>query len=368
MKIAYISGAYIPDRGADSVHVMSMCQALAALGQDVTLLVRPGKEPVADDFTFYGVRRCFRIVKIDRPQVRVWGALVNARHAGKRSAKEAPDLIYAREPYGLSFAIRSGIPFVYESHWVPRHFVERALFRWMFAQPNFRKVVFISKCLRELWRKQIPSLRDDQTLVLHDAANLLEAVGLPTVSVPVGRMQIGYVGAFLPGYGIEIIAELAKRNPQWDFHIVGGREPAIREFRERTASIPTLKFHGFVPPGLLHQQYRTFDAVLAPYQAATRHIDWISPMKLFEYMAHRKAIVCADFPVMREILEHEQDALLVDPANLDAYRDALIRLTDPALRERLATNARAKMEREFTWQRRAERLLATLTSSPSPKT
>ena len=42
MRIAYLSGTPIPSRAATSVHVMKMCQALAAQGHEVSLHAHPG--------------------------------------------------------------------------------------------------------------------------------------------------------------------------------------------------------------------------------------------------------------------------------------------------------------------------------------
>ena len=269
-----------------------------------------------------------------------------------------PELIYARELYGLAVAARTGIPFIYELHWKPNHGLERALQSWLFRRPNMRRLVFISARLRDLYWGQFSWLRKSQMLVAHDSANAVPAPPEPIAPRSNGRLQIGYVGGFLPGYGVEIIEELARRRPELDFHVVGGREPIVASWREKTSTLTNLTFHGFVPPGQLAMQYRAFDVMLAPYQASTRHIDWISPMKLFEYMAHGKAIICADFPVMREILEDGSDAMLVPPADLRAYEDALERLADPAFRNRLGDAARAKLERDFTWAARAQAVVA----------
>lgn len=80
-------------------------------------------------------------------------------------------------------------------------------------------------------------------------------------------------------------------------------------------------------------------------------------MKLFEYMAYGKAIVCSDFPVMREIVESGTDGLLVPSDDIDAWVRAIRDLADPARREALGRAARARLDREFTWEIRARRVL-----------
>src|SRR5690606_19941153 len=85
---------------------------------------------------------------------------------------------------------------------------------------------------------------------------------------------------------------------------------------------------------------------------------WMSPMKIFEYMALGLPIVCSDLPVIREILSDGITALLVPPNDPDAWSAALVRLRDEAaLAERIARNALQQQRTEFNWVSRAEAIL-----------
>jgi len=357
MKIAYIGGAYIPSRGADSMHHMAMCEAWGALGHDVTLHARPALETAADDYAFYGVEPNFRVVKHPRPQIRVWGAFKNAWHVSRYiKANPLPDLLYSREIYGLSASVETEVPFIFESHWDPRHIVQREVEAWLFRRPTFKNLVVISDALRKIYNKLYPWLPNEKIIVAHDGANL--PVTVDAAATPNSRLQVGYVGGFLKGYGIDVIASLARAHPTIDFHVVGGHANGITEWRERAAQIRNLTFHGFVQPRDLPQLYANFEVVLAPFQEGTAHIKWISPMKLFEYMAHGKAIICSDFPVMREIVTDGVHALLVEPADLGSWSRALARLAEPALRARLGASARDRLVQNFTWKHRAKHVLS----------
>lgn len=84
-------------------------------------------------------------------------------------------------------------------------------------------------------------------------------------------------------------------------------------------------------------------------------------MKMFEYMAAGKAIVSSDLPVLREVLTHERNALLVPPDDVDAWATAVKRLIDdPELRRRLGETARADLLAHYTWEARAKKVLAGL--------
>ena len=61
---------------------------------------------------------------------------------------------------------------------------------------------------------------------------------------------------------------------------------------------------------------------------------WMSPMKMFEYMAAGVPIISSDLPVLREILRNEENALLVSPSKHKEWCMALDRLSnDPVLAE-----------------------------------
>jgi glycosyltransferase involved in cell wall biosynthesis len=86
---------------------------------------------------------------------------------------------------------------------------------------------------------------------------------------------------------------------------------------------------------------------------------WMSPMKMFEYLGSGVPIISSDLPVLREILSHECNALLVPPADIDAWLAALDRLTtDVTLAERIGERGHADYLERHTWDHRANRLLA----------
>lgn len=88
-----------------------------------------------------------------------------------------------------------------------------------------------------------------------------------------------------------------------------------------------------------------------------------SPLKLFEYMAAGRAIVCTDLPATSEVVRDGETALLVPPGNANALAEAIRRLRDDlALRSRLGEAARKEVD-HFSWQARAKRILAAIVAT-----
>jgi glycosyltransferase involved in cell wall biosynthesis len=127
--------------------------------------------------------------------------------------------------------------------------------------------------------------------------------------------------------------------------------------------------HGFIPHGRLGQLFERFDIALAPYHPVGVGVAggsgdtarWMSPLKLFEYMAHSKAIVCSDVPVLREVLQDRVTALLVSPMDIAAWEAAVRALeASPEWRRSLGDEARKILEARYTWDIRARHVLAGL--------
>ena len=89
----------------------------------------------------------------------------------------------------------------------------------------------------------------------------------------------------------------------------------------------------------------------------------MSPLKLFEYMAHGLPIVSSDLPVLKEVLEDGRNALLCDPDDIESWISAITQLQhDKLLRRQLSLQARDDFEQNYTWEIRAAKALAPLLS------
>jgi glycosyltransferase involved in cell wall biosynthesis len=119
---------------------------------------------------------------------------------------------------------------------------------------------------------------------------------------------------------------------------------------------------GFVPNAELPIYQAACEVLLMPYQtqvAASSGGDigrYLSPMKLFEYLACGRAILASDLSVLQEIL-NPQNAVILPRDDLDAWVEALITLRDDIPR-RMALGAQARQDAEmYTWEKRASRIL-----------
>lgn len=198
----------------------------------------------------------------------------------------------------------------------------------------------------------IPNGIDPSAFDAIDVAAAKRALGLG------GKLVLGFSGFMREWHGLDgVIDALAQPDLPASLHLLLlGDGPARGAMEQRAAErgiADRITFAGTVPRTALPRHVAAFDVALQPKAVA-----YASPLKLFDYMAAGKAIVAPDQPNIRELLSHENSALLFDPQQKTAMLDAVLRLVgDTGLRRRLGLAARRQIdERGFTWRENARRV------------
>lgn len=367
MKLAYLAPSVIPSRSANSIHVMRMCQALAKNGHEVTLYVpkRQGEEEtgVADVFAYYGVSSLFTLRYVR--SVRVAGhEFWYGAAAAWQAKKDGAEYLYSRDALGAFMGCNLALPTIYEAH---QPVVERggkaAMFRLLSKHPKLKRWVVISDALRRMTEASLPEV-STKLCVAHDGADPVTMTDLP---IDEGRLQVGYVGHLYQGRGIDLMLALAKRCPWAMFHLIGGMPDDIVDWKRQAGSLNNILFHGFVPPSESLLWQRRCHVLLAPYQAAV-HVPggmdtarWMSPLKIFEYMAAGRAIIASDLPILHEVLQENVTALFCDPQDVNHWAEALQKLRDDVgLRTALGRQAQARFDAQYRWDARARAVMEGL--------
>ncbi|MEL7377898.1 MAG: glycosyltransferase family 4 protein [Bacteroidota bacterium] len=201
---------------------------------------------------------------------------------------------------------------------------------------------------------------------------LPDAAAPPTTSdakFDTAVFKVGYLGHLYPGKGMEIIQHLPGALNEVEFHIVGGRKEDVDKWKSKL-SFNNLFFHGHVAPGEISSYLNSFDCCLLPNQNevktyAGRGMDigaFTSPLKLFDYLSHGKAIVSSDLTVLREVL-HEEMAIFCHPSRPEEWVEAIKQLiADPRKKERLGKTNRQAYIDQYSWYQRAEKLISWIKS------
>lgn len=379
MRLYYLSNSFIPSRQANSIQVMKMCQAFARFAQHVALFCRKAESDEEGDsqiYRYYGVAESFELIRLDIPPVRVIRRLLYAFAVIRRLRRDPNSfLLFGRDYYvlGLISIFRLvNRPMGLEIHQPPTDRLQHFLQRRIFSNPNFKRLVVISQALADEYLRLYGKLLEGKITVAHDGADThqipAEILSNPAYHQRGAAFRLGYIGSLYPGKGMELIAQLAPLAPDCEFHVVGGRPEDIARWQEACPS-GNLVFHGFVQPERVYEFMAEFDVLLAPYQpnvlVGDRKVDiarWMSPLKLFEYMAGGKPIIATDLPVLREVVAHRENALLARAETPEEWVRCIRELQgDELLRRRLGTQAQRDFFSHYTWEKRAELILQSMT-------
>jgi glycosyltransferase involved in cell wall biosynthesis len=101
---------------------------------------------------------------------------------------------------------------------------------------------------------------------------------------------------------------------------------------------------------------------LALLHPVPTHIDSL-PTKLFEYMAVGIPVVISNIEMWKDIVEKYHCGIVVDPLNINEITDAIIWLLEnPDKAEEMGENGRTAVEKYFTWNNEAIKLLSAYAS------
>lgn len=368
LRILLVSMAPVLSRRAPSVQVANMAQAFAEQGHDVTVLT-PIDDATSRDVApsdLLGFVPSFRHKALSR-RVHRGQSYVHALRIARIARRMGIEFVYSRSLRGCLLPALLGIPTVLEAHTLNTFtgFQDRWFLRRLLRTRGLRGIVAISQGLADDLADVLGVPRG-RILVAHDAVRPRVRAAVP-LSTAGERFEVGYTGSLYEGRGVEMLIAAAERAPWLRLHLVGGPPEAavaLRDGLAASALADRVVVHGLVTPAQARELQSGFSVLVAPFERRVltdSGIDssrWMSPMKIFEYMASGRPIVVSDLPVLREVLRPEVDALMIPPEDIDALVRALERLRDDsALGRRLAASALERVEGEFTWDRRVTSIL-----------
>jgi glycosyltransferase involved in cell wall biosynthesis len=402
VRILYFADIRFPLERANGIQTMETCYALAERGHRVDLVVRPDTQaPARDPFEFYGLAPLQRLA-IERAPVTGPGIPAIGRRigylafaVGRAMGAGRADILMTRDLTVASLLLRlpSRPPLVYESHGYAPDVAAALPGLVSTARPPSRaKLTRLAKREAQVWKRAdgyvtiTAGLAEELTTrfgarprlaVVPDGARItgqlpnVRASEPPSVrasdAAQSSQLVVAYAGHLYAWKGVDLLLEAIAQVPEVRGLIVGGHEKEsdlgrLRALAARLGIQDRVTFTGQLPPAAVPEQLARADILVLPNPASAISTRATSPLKLFEYMGARRAIVAADLPSLREVLTNDVNAVLVAPGDVEALAAGIRRLVnDAAMRARLAAAA-GQAVAEYSWSRRAERLEALFTS------
>ena len=331
MRITYVTQTRFPIQKAHGKQISEVCAALASDGHDVTLLCPSISNTIKEDaFSYYDIPRAFSIEYLPHFDATLfWWIpgklhfLINMHYYCKalRSYFEVheTDVIYVRSRALLRMLLLTKKPVVFEVHTLP-HKPSR---RFVKLCNQCRLVVCLTSPMRGVLLSW--GVQPERTIVAHDGVDVERFQRLPTIlharekwHIPLNVPVVGYVGSLVTRGDmekgvrelLEAYALLLERNIPFFGWIVGGPCDWVKKLQKEAVKLgisDRVTFEGAirsedVPSALVTCDILIYPAPKSDHPYFRRDT---SPLKLFEYLAVGRPIVCADLPPVRDVVTED---------------------------------------------------------------
>jgi glycosyltransferase involved in cell wall biosynthesis len=367
MKLIYCTSLDLPPFGmANRIHVLEMAKSFCGrLGDNFCLggkkikLDIPGIKTVDFNIT-KSYRLSFRYLKFIK--------------------KEKFDYAYTREPYLLLFLVlynklffRLKIKFICEVHTISSiNFLDKVINILLARWADY--LIFVTKFLRDHYIGKYGS-RNKKTLIVSDAVNLdifdiniSKEEARKKLNLPLDKKIIGYCGRFrtmnMEKGIIEVLKALKMLDDNIFFVAMGGKPKHVEYYKEQAELLGVggqAKFVGNYTQDIVALYQKAADILLMPFPDSHHYRYYMSPMKMFEYMASKRPIIATGLPSVREVL-NENNAFLIKPEKGEDLVKAVKKLLEnEEFSKKIAQNAYEDVK-QYTWDKRVDKILGFIKS------
>lgn len=366
MKITYITNVRLPTQKAHGFQIMKMCEAFAACGIDVELVVPFRQNEIqSDPFAYWQAKKDFTITYIGGSDFlqykfipRKIAFLANAILFAINTTRyifvhKNFNIIYTRDREVAFLSIFFKRKFVWEIHFLPR-----AMFLYNFIFKRVFLLIAITEHLKKFLTEH--GVADDKIIVSPDAVDLAlfdTTADRKTVrkrfGIPEDKFVVLYAGQLFMWKGVGTLISAVSMLPNnFMTVVVGGDSFGIASLPKYSGN--NLIFLGQRPMREIPELLKAADVLVLPNSGKQKISKYYtSPLKLFEYMASGVPMVVSELPSLQEIVS-EDDVFFFESDNASdlarTIREVAEHQEDAKNR---ATHAEEKVK-QYTWQRRAK--------------
>ena len=394
MKLIYLTNSRLPGEKAHAIQIMKTCAALAA---DVDVQIvhprrvnRPWLQSVVDLQKYYKLPRdvqrrlvgsldLFSIVpKLPFGKTLAYKIVFAIQTITYHIAllplllTSSADVYYTRDSLTASLLVLLGkvsiSTVIYEAHRFPSSILGLELSRWLVNKldgivvlTNFLATRYLELGIPEKRISVVPDAVD-----LQDFGVFSKSAARQHLGIDESIFVVMYVGHMYHWKGVDTLVEAATRlSDNEQIWLIGGTPEELPRIEQLAKQLELTNIHlaGYVPYEHISTYMAAADVLVIP-NSGDYDISrfYTSPIKLFEYMAAKRPIVASNLPSLREIIVHDETALLVQPDNPISLAIAIQRLqSDSHLSSRLVDNATVLVSKH-TWSGRSQRILEFIDS------
>src|SRR3989339_221108 len=260
---------------------------------------------------------------------------------------------------------RLKLNFIYEIHALLERNIKDKIINYVLSRYCDR-YIFITEKLRQIYLEKHTHIKYATTLVAPDGVDMAvfdldvsKSVAREKLRLPEDKIIIGYCGTFKTMGMDKGISDIIKSLKLLSGHnllfvAVGGSNDDIDYYKQQASDLGVQKmssFFGTCDQNDLALYQKAFDALLMPFPFNQHYAYYMSPLKMFEYMAAKRPIITSDLPSIREVL-NDKNALFCQPDNpVDLAKKIDLLVGDNNLQEKLSSQAYQDVDK-YIWSNR----------------
>ncbi|MFH0804158.1 MAG: glycosyltransferase family 4 protein [Candidatus Zambryskibacteria bacterium] len=375
MNIKYVTDVRIPTPRAQGYAIMKMCSEFTRAGAEVELFVpeRGNNQNKQDPFDFYGIEKNFYIKRIPSfdflgktprsSKILYWLDVLSFVAVSKFLVNlKTEDILYTRD-FIIPLFFSKRFFMVLELHSIPR-----SKFLFNLSLKKTKLFVVLNSSLKNILVDM--GISDKKILIspsgvdLNHFGNFTDDFKIKGISE--NDFVYGYIGMLKTmgmekgvASGLQALKELPS---EYKFLVVGGEKPDVEYYRNLSNKLGVSDraiFVGRVPYSDVSKYASKCNAFVAPFPENEHYSLFMSPLKIFEYMASKKPIIATDLPSLREVLTDGRNSLLVPPGDARALAYAIVKLKEnPDIGNKMADKAYLDVSEKYTWKIRAEKIIS----------
>lgn len=353
-NLIYISETSLPTKSANIINSLKFCDALASF-YNVKIFIPNNLIKYEFVKKNYNLKNEIKIISLTKNKIH------NFRSRLFFCFKVIVKIIFEKNRHIISRSILSSlllalinIENTLELHHEPKSF-SKLLFNLIMFFPQKKKLnlILINKSLIKTLK-----IKKIRYLILDDGADINN--NKSKIKINLKKNSCVYMGSFYDGKGIEIIIKLSKLLPQFQFHLYGDIKTLQNHFKYRR--FKNVKFFDYVSYKKIPNLLKSYKVALMPYQnkikARSNNLEiskYISPLKMFDYLAAGNIIVASRINAYRHILKNNVNSYLISNKDLNSWKVLIKKIFNNSNKFnsiKIFANYTAK---KYSWDERAKK-------------
>ncbi len=351
-KINYIAEINLPSNSGYTHHVLKICDAFSNF-KETKLFVLSNSVKFSFLRSNYLLKKKFEIQKFStKKKINFFDRIFYAFYVKKRI--EDQSIIISRSLISSMLLSMFNKKNIVELHHPPTGLTNLIfiIYRFFGLDKNL-DYIFLHKNLKK-------ELKIDKGLVLDDAVDYNDFKKIKKKNTK----KFCYVGSLFKGKGIETIVKLAKKFPNEKFHVYGDKKTLEKPMVEnKNIFRKNILFYDFKSYRNIPKILKSSKFLLLPYSNqvlvnsdSLEVSNFMSPLKMFDYLAAGKIILASNLNVYSHILKNNYNCYLTEKNEEKYWIELIQKVLKGSNFKSLEKNA-ILTAKKYTWNNRVKKIL-----------